>query len=134
MKRFLILLAAVLLVAGCGVGAYSYYDYDYPSYPSGSHSHRHHTPSHSSMGRNEATGVMFFADRAKNIDVVIDFKAYRVKTVKYNSRTRRNFERAIDNTIPVRPGLHNIQVIRNGRIIYDQRLYIYPNGVQSIYL
>ena len=71
---------------------------------------------------------------AKNIDVVIDFKAYRVKTVKYNSRTRRNFERAIDNTIPVRPGLHNIQVIRNGRIIYDQRLYIYPNGVQSIYL
>ena len=103
MKRFLILLAAVLLVAGCGVGAYSYYDYDNPSYPSSSHSHRHHHPSHASMGRNEATGVMFFADRAKNIDVVIDFKAYRVKTVKYNSRTRRNFERAIDNTILVRP-------------------------------
>ena len=134
MRRFLILLSAVLLVTGCGVGAYSYYDYDNPYYPSDSRSHRHHAPSHASAGRNEATGVMFFADRAKNIDVVIDFKAYRVKTVKYGSRTRHNFERAIDNTIPVRPGLHNIQVIRNGRIIYDQRLYIYPNGVQSIYL
>ena len=132
MKRFLILLSAVLLVAGCGVGAYSYYDDPY--YPSDSHSHRHHTHAHSTAARSDATGVMFFADRAKNIDVVIDYKAYRVKTVKYNSRTRRNFERAVNNTISVRPGMHNIQVIRNGRIIYDQRVYFSPNSIQTIYL
>ena len=92
MKRFLILLSAVLLVTGCGVGYYSYepsYGHTYPN----SH-HRHHP--NSSVSRNELGGLAFFADRSKNIEVSVDHQHFRIKTLKYNaSRTRHNFEKAI---------------------------------------
>ena len=131
MKRFLILLSAVLLVTGCGVGYYSYepsYGHTYPN----SH-HRHHP--NSSVSRNELGGLACFADRSKNIEVSVDHQHFRIKTLKYNaSRTRHNFEKAIGNTIPVRPGMHTVRVWRNGRLIYDQRVYIYSNDVKAVYL
>ena len=133
MKRFLILLSAVLLVTGCGVGYYSYepsYGYGH-SYPDSRH--RHH--SHSTAPRNNFAGLAFFADRSKNIEVSVDHQHFRIKTLKYNaSRTRHNFEKAIGNTIPVRPGMHTVRVWRNGRLIYDQRVYIYSNDVKAVYL
>lgn len=130
MKRFLILLSAVLLVTGCGVGYYSYepsYGHSYPD-----SRHRHHP---STVSRNESAGLAFFADRSKNIEVSVDHQRYRIKTLKYNAnRNRRNFEKAIGNTIPVRPGMHNVRVWRNGRLLYDQRIYVYSNSVQPVYL
>ena len=131
MKRFLILLSAVLLVTGCGIGNYAYEPSYRPSYPDSRH--RHH--SHSTASRNEVAGLAFFADRSKNIEVSVDHQHYRIKTLKYNaSRSRHNFEKAIENTITVRPGMHYIRVWRNGRLLYDQRIYVYSNSVQSIYL
>lgn len=132
MKRFLILLSAVLLVTGCGVGYYSYepsYGHSYPD-------SRHRYPSsHSTASRHEVAGLAFYAERSKNIEVSVDHQHYRIKTLKYNAnRNRHNFEKAIENTITVRPGTHYVRVWRNGRLIYDQRIYVYSNGVQSIYL
>lgn len=133
MKRFLILLSAVLLVTGCGVGYYSHepsYGYGH-SYPDSRH--RHH--SHSTAPRNDFAGLAFFADRSKNIEVSVDHQRYRIKTLRYNaSRSRHNFEKAIENTISVRPGMHSVRVWRNGRLLYDQRVYIYSNDVKAVYL
>ena len=132
MKRFLILLSAVLLVTGCGVGYYAYepsYGHSYPD-----SRHRPHS-SRSTALRNDVAGLAFYADRSKNIEVSVDRQYYRIKTLKYRAnRNRRNFEKAIENTITVRPGLHHVRVWRNGRLIYDQRINVYSNGVQSIYL
>ena len=138
MKRFLILLSAVLLVTGCGVGHHGFVpgyvpgdETPYGDYYPGS---RHHH-SNSSYSRDGFSGLAFYAERSKNIEVSVDHQRYRIKTLKYNAnRNRRNFEKAVENTIPVRPGVHNVQVRRNGRIIYDQRLYVSASGIVPIYL
>ena len=140
MKRFLILLSAVLLVTGCGIGHHgfvpgyvpgdetSYEDY----YPGSRHHHRHSTSPYS---RDSYSGLAFYAERSKNIEVSVDHQRYRIKTLKYNaSRNQRNFEKALENTIPVRPGVHYVRVRRNGQIIYDQRLYVSAGCVVPIYL
>ena len=128
MKRFLILLSAVLLVTGCGVGYYAYEPSYGHSYPDSRHSR-------STVHRNDFAGLAFYADRSKYIEVSVDRQYYRIKTLKYRAnRNRRNFEKAIENTITVRPGTHYVRVWRNGRLLYEQRIYIRPNGVQAIYL
>lgn len=132
MKRLLIFLSALLMVTGCGISGYSSYDDAY--YPSGSR-HRHHHHSQSTYPRSSDGGVIFVSNRAKTVDVTIDNRTYRVKTVKYNSTpSRRNMEKTIGNTIPVRSGMHTIRVRRNGQIVYDQRVYVYSNDVKAIYL
>ncbi|MBO4536359.1 MAG: hypothetical protein J5702_04045 [Bacteroidales bacterium] len=131
MKRLLILLSAVLLVTGCGIGHYAYEPSYGHSYPESRQRH----PSHSTASRSDFAGLAFFAERSKNIEVSVDHRHYRIKTLKYNAnRNRRNFEKAVENTIAVRPGRHYVRVWRNGRLIFDQRINVYANGVQSIYL
>jgi len=131
MKRFLILFSAVLLVTGCGIGNYAYEPYYGHSYPDS----RHHHHSRSTVSRNDVAGLAFYADRSKNIEVSVDRQVYRIKTLKYNAnRNRHNYKKAVENTIPVRSGMHYVRVWRNGRILYDQRIYVYPNSVQSVYL
>ena len=131
MKRFLILLSAVLLISGCGVGHYSYDPY-YSGYPS--HSGSRHS-SHSTYPRMQDAAVVFLSNTSKRIDVSIDNQTYRVKTVRNSSfRSDRYYRKTAENAIVVRPGRHRVTVWRRGRVLMDRRINVYPGDMTAIYL
>ncbi|MCR5710305.1 MAG: hypothetical protein K6G79_07480 [Bacteroidales bacterium] len=112
MKRFLILLSAVLLVAGCGVGTHSV-----------------------ASGRADEAAVVFFADRAYDIDVTIDNQTYRVSTVKDSDfKSKRNIKATAANSIYVKPGQHDVKVRRRGSTIFTQKIFVSAGDTKTIKL
>lgn len=123
MKRFfLILFAAAFMLTGCGLG-YRSGGY-YPEDP-------HHRDSH----YYQEAAVVFVADSRYNIDVRIDHERFRVKTVRDRDFWRnRNVRKTYNNMIIVSPGRHRITVRRRGRVIMEDRIYVYTGEAKAIYL
>ncbi len=112
MKRVLILLSAVLLLAGCGTGSHTVVS-----------------------GKADEAGLVFFADRIQTIDVTIDKQTYRVNTVKNNDfKKKRNIKKTSDNLIIVKPGRHDVKVRRRGRTILTQKIFVSAGDTKVINL
>ena len=112
MKRVLILLSAVLLLAGCGTGSHTVVS-----------------------GKADEAGVVFFADREQTIDVTIDDQTYRVNTVKDSDfKKKRNIKKTADNMIVVKPGQHEVKVRHKGRTILTQKIFVSAGDTKIINL
>ena len=112
MKRLLILLSAVLLLAGCGTGSHSV-----------------------ASGKPDAAGVVFFADREQSIRVTIDDQTYHVKTVKDSDyKKKRNIKKTSENMIVVKPGKHDVRVRLKGRTVLTQKIFVSAGDTKVINL
>jgi len=112
MKRFLILLSAVLLFTGCGVGTHSVVS-----------------------GKADEAAVVFFADKAQDIDVTIDNQTYRVSTVKDSDfKKKRNIKKTADNMITVKPGQHEVKVRMRGTVVLTQKIFVSAGDTKVINL
>lgn len=105
MKKILLaLVAAALLLTGCGVGSYS-----------------------TSTGKADEAYLSFTSvGSAYNITVVADGQEFQVKSVK--TKPYRSSDRDIKatslNTISLTPGTHDIKVIKDGNEIFSKKLFI----------
>ena len=113
MKRLLILLSAVLLVAGCGTGSHSM-----------------------ASGKADEAAVVFFADQSYTVDVFIDHNVYQVKTVKNSDyKKKRNIRKTVENIIIVTPGQHDIIVRRgHGKILLSQKFFVSAGDTKAFNL
>lgn len=112
MKRILILLSAVLLLASCGTGSHTVVS-----------------------GKADEAAVVFFADRVQAIDVTIDGKTYRVDTVRdVDFKKKRNIKKTADNLITVSPGSHDVKVSQKGKTILTQKIFVSAGDTKVINL
>ena len=115
--RFLLLVAVVLLTAGCF------------SSRKGSSST---TPT---VTQAPDAALLFVANSSYKIDVTVDRNQYHVKTVKSQDLDRkRNLKQAADNMIYVSPGSHQVTIRERGKIVYDQRVHVRSDETKMIKL
>jgi len=111
-KIFFILLAATLLLAGCGTGSHTVVS-----------------------GRADDAGVVFMDDQSYKIDVSIDGRSYKVNTVKdVDFKKMRDIKKTAQNMIVIKPGNHEIKVRRNGRVILTQKIFVSAGDTKVINL
>lgn len=112
MKRVIILLSALLLVAGCGVGSHTVVS-----------------------GLADEAAVVFFSPRAMTVDVTVDDMDYRVNTVKDSEfKAKRNIKDTANNMIIVKPGTHEVTVRFNGATILNQKIFVSAGDTKVIKL
>jgi len=103
MKRVLLIICAVLMLAGCGVGTYSL-----------------------SSGKADECYISFTALNKKQVaDVTIDGKTYELTCVYEKAyRNDRNIKKTTQNTVVLQPGTHEVSVSLKGEKIYTKTLFI----------
>lgn len=114
MKKILFVLfaAAALMLAGCGTGSHTVVS-----------------------GSPDDAGIVFFADKTQNIQVNIDGKVFKVKTVKdVDFKKMRDIKRTAQNMIVIKPGNHDISVKANGRTILTQKIFVSAGDTKVINL
>lgn len=103
-KIILALAAAVMFVTGCGVGSYS-----------------------TSTGKADEAYLSFTSvGKAYDINVIVDGTTYALQSVKtkpYRS-SDMNIKQTSLNTIILKPGTHDVKVIREGSEVYSKKLFI----------
>ena len=79
--------------------------------------------------------IVCIASSSYSIDVTVDSNQYHVKTVKQQDLDRkRNLKHLSDNMVYASPGYHNITVRKNGRRVYDERVYLSSDETKLIHL
>ena len=112
MKRLLLFLGAVLLVAGCGVGSHTVVS-----------------------GRADEAAVVFFADKELAIEATVDNTAYQVNTVMDSDfKSKRNIKKTASNMIFVKPGQHDVMVRYKGQTILTQKIFVSAGDTKVIKL
>lgn len=102
MKKFIMAISVVLLLAGCGVGNYSL-----------------------SSGKADEGALSFVSSEASEIQVTVDGTVYGLSCVKEQAyRTDRNIKQTAKNTIRLAPGTHEVEVAREGRTVLVKKVYI----------
>ena len=109
MKKLLLFLSAALLLTGCGVGSHTVVS-----------------------GQADEAGVVFFADKELTVEVTIDQQTYRVNTVAESDfKTKRNIKKTALNTIPVKPGQHDVTVFYR---VLTQKIFVSAGDTKTIKL
>lgn len=115
MKKILSVLfaaAALVMLASCGTGSHTVVS-----------------------GKPDDAGIVFFADKTQNIQVTIDGKVFKVKTVKdVDFKKMRDIKRTAQNMIVIKPGNHDISVKANGRTILTQKIFVSAGDTKVINL
>lgn len=112
MKRLLIFLFAAVLAAGCGTGSHTVVS-----------------------GRPDDAGVVFMDDSSYAIDVNIDGKNYKVKTVKdVDYKKMRDIKRTAQNMIVIKPGNHTVKVRVKGQNVLTQKIFVSAGDTKVINL
>lgn len=102
MKRIFAILISIVLLTSCGVGSYTI-----------------------SSGRADEGGVFFTASKAFPVEVCIDGNLYSVNTVKAKAyKNDRRIRQTAGNTIVLSAGKHEIEVRRDGNVLYSKVIFI----------
>lgn len=103
MKKIIIALFAVIMLASCGVGSY-----------------------HVSSGRPDDAYISFTAFRKTPISVTVDGKGYILEAAKQKGyRTDRAIKQTSKNTIALTPGQHEVKVQdETGKQVYEHKIVL----------
>lgn len=103
MKKFLAVAFAALLLISCGVGKYTV-----------------------SSGKADECAISFTSSPKKaNIVVTVDGQTYRIQSVaEKRYKVDRRIKETSENTIVLAPGTHDVQVEKDGQVVYSKKLYI----------
>lgn len=109
MKKILTIVAAVLLLAGCGVGNYS-----------------------TSSGKSDSAALSVNAISAYMVTVNIDGQDYAVETVKTVSyKTKSTIKKTAQNTIKLAPGTHEVKIYKGTELVYSKK-HVFSNGEHKV--
>lgn len=102
MRRILPILISIVLLTSCGVGSYTI-----------------------SSGRADGAGVFFTAAKAFPVEVCVDGSLYSVSTVKAKAyKNDRRIRKTSENMIMLPAGKHEVEVRRDGNVLYSKVIFI----------
>lgn len=112
MKKLVYFAIVVLLCSACRVGTYTY-----------------------SSGREDKAAVSFVSAKPMDIVVTMDGQTYNITSAKQKEyKTDRKLQKTVNATINTMPGIHEIKVECEGKVLMEKKINLSTNETKMIQL